>query len=282
MFPHELSVPADLRPPRSLFANHGAVPGGWFERFAHANGLAVPGVVYIPIYWATLGVPNWPKAIEWLSQAVEPGVKYYTLSMIGFQHLGEARRAPWTKRITFIDTAAGDVVIPLVHEALLNRSPELRAKKHLASFVGTINQYTDYRGVRSRSINKLPDGSVVKVNTGHATKIPLPFEEYFQILQESEYVLAPRGAGPTSYRLFEAFAAGSVPIYVWKDHRVLPFAHCNDIDWDGMAIVAEDEWNGELQPRSVKAGAEYFKRYCQPKELVHRIKEELIRIAEQQ
>jgi hypothetical protein len=62
-------------------------------------------------------------------------------------------------------------------------------------------------------------------------------EQFGAALARSTYTLAPRGYGPTSYRLYEALRAGSVPVYV-SDVHWLPYA--DEIDWDRLAIVETD------------------------------------------
>jgi hypothetical protein len=45
--------------------------------------------------------------------------------------------------------------------------------------------------------------------------------EYSRVLQDSMFVLCPRGAAPSSYRIFEAMKAGRVPVII-ADHWVPP------------------------------------------------------------
>ena len=50
------------------------------------------------------------------------------------------------------------------------------------------------------------------------------FKSYKQILNRSIFTLAPRGYGFTSFRLYEAIHANSIPIYIWEDKSVIPFS----------------------------------------------------------
>lgn len=62
-----------------------------------------------------------------------------------------------------------------------------------------------------------------------------------RVTAESALVLATRGVGATSFRLYESLAAGRVPVYVWQDLLWLPYARAAETLWgpNGVAIVAE-------------------------------------------
>jgi hypothetical protein len=54
------------------------------------------------------------------------------------------------------------------------------------------------------------------------------------VMQSSVAVLAPRGVGPTSFRLFEALQMGALPVYVWDEYAWLPY---HDGGLAGLAYV---------------------------------------------
>ena len=37
------------------------------------------------------------------------------------------------------------------------------------------------------------------------------------LIRDSDFHLCPRGNGPTSYRLYEALQAETIPIYIWAE-----------------------------------------------------------------
>jgi len=51
----------------------------------------------------------------------------------------------------------------------------------------------------------------------------------------SKFALAPRGYGRSSFRFFECFLLGTIPIYIWNDKNWLPFQDV--IDYDKLCIV---------------------------------------------
>ena len=46
--------------------------------------------------------------------------------------------------------------------------------------------------------------------------------DWLSIMKDCDFVLCPRGAGPTSYRLYESLQVENIPIYVWAEVRLRP------------------------------------------------------------
>lgn len=59
----------------------------------------------------------------------------------------------------------------------------------------------------------------------------------------SIFTLAPRGFGPTSFRLLEAMQMGSIPIYVGDNHW-LPFS--DEINWNDISLILDESDIGDL------------------------------------
>jgi hypothetical protein len=57
-----------------------------------------------------------------------------------------------------------------------------------------------------------------------------------EMMKRSTFALSPRGSGKTSFRMYEAFQYGCIPVYV-SDKHWLPFSDV--IDWDKAAVL----WN---------------------------------------
>lgn len=62
-----------------------------------------------------------------------------------------------------------------------------------------------------------------------------------RVTADSALVLATRGVGATSFRLYESLAAGRVPVYVWRDLLWLPYRNAGESLWgpEGVAVVVE-------------------------------------------
>jgi hypothetical protein len=106
--------------------------------------------------------------------------------------------------------------------------------KYLFSFDGRIN---------SRARRKIfdlidPRAKLIETSTSiYGNQSVQTKQEYASLLLDSKFVLAPRGAGTSSYRLFEAMKAGRVPVII-SDNWVRP----HGLAWESFAIfVAEKD-----------------------------------------
>lgn len=97
--------------------------------------------------------------------------------------------------------------------------------------------------VRRRILNLSECASFLRDTTGLSTaekddscaQDRLPRDQYWSILSRSQFVVCPRGHGASSFRLYEALAAGSVPVVVSDDWLPPP-----GIDWDACTVrIAE-------------------------------------------
>ena len=92
------------------------------------------------------------------------------------------------------------------------------------------------------------------------------------VMSGSTFSLAPRGLGPTSFRLYEAISLGSIPIYIWNEKRAVPFE--DEVDWSELAVIRHEnelpelrEWLLSDDSRKWAAGREdllreFHRNYC--------------------
>jgi len=111
------------------------------------------------------------------------------------------------------------------------------SEPYLYSFTGAC--YT--HRVRNE-IFKLKDGRAWIQDTSNQNNWELSSEElaiyhkkYAQIINNSKFVLCPRGFSPTSYRLLETMKAGRVPVII-SDAWVLP----DNLNWNAFAIIVPE------------------------------------------
>jgi hypothetical protein len=86
---------------------------------------------------------------------------------------------------------------------------------------------------QSRSV--LVDTSDINFFGSDAAGLEGRKREYAQVMCRSKFVLCPRGAGTSSFRLFEAMAAGRVPVVI-SDEWVPPPGP----DWSGCALFVPE------------------------------------------
>ena len=60
-------------------------------------------------------------------------------------------------------------------------------------------------------------------------------EVFLETTVNSRFALAPRGYGRSSFRFFECFLLGTIPVYVWNDVNWLPFQ--DSIDYNRLCVV---------------------------------------------
>jgi len=113
----------------------------------------------------------------------------------------------------------------------------------LVSFAGTTygrNRWYDSRVLAAAYSHDPPNGVEVYVfkkggNPGRCVPShTMPNRTYVDTLRRSSFVFAPGGAGPYTFRLIEAMAAGAVPV-VTAD-MLLPFEGTVGLEWDTCAV----------------------------------------------
>jgi hypothetical protein len=130
---------------------------------------------------------------------------------------------------TVYGACSGNIQLPLIYEDKNQtlkivgeqKAKSFQEKKILCSFVGTITHF-----VREASLGFLrtQPGFEIYVRNGWSTNVEQNLQELFiEKTLDSKYALAPRGYGRSSFRFFEIFHLGSIPIYIWDDIEWLPY-----------------------------------------------------------
>jgi len=142
---------------------------------------------------------------------------------------------------TLIFSAGGNVIsdniipIPLICSSLeLNGNTSTRS--YLASFVGSMTH-----PIRSRMIQHLTGNSNFYLQYGEwkNTIDNSRLQSFIDVSLNSIFMLCPRGYGATSFRLYESFQLGCIPVYI-SDRFYLPFA--DKINWEKLCIfITPDE-----------------------------------------
>jgi hypothetical protein len=88
-------------------------------------------------------------------------------------------------------------------------------------------------------------------------------------MEKNKFCLAPRGYGPTSFRLTEALYFDCVPIYIWNFIKLIPFE--KDIEWDKCCILIDGSKEYDIEkivrenenkyPEMIEYGKKVFKEY---------------------
>jgi len=200
----------------------------WMNRENKENSL-----IYLPIFWTcyykfdsdSLGHEELKK---FMMNNLDPDKKYFTVLQGSDGFLGDI---PYNI-LTFASGTRVDrgITIPLVSPYTDKyRSNILNTNRDIfCSFIGIIVGTNDWNGIKSDMVERLEEDNKYYFRT-------LYYEETVEIMKRSVFTLCPRGFGPTSYRLYEAIAFGSIPIYIWGEYNLLPYQ--NELNWDDFSVI---------------------------------------------
>lgn len=201
--------------------------------------------VYIPALWTNFQIEGWFQTYksemqkhldEWVKQnPSETG--YFTVVQYDD---GPLLNLPLNTVV--YGACSSDIPIPLIYEDK-NKTLESFPKKSyeekeiLCSFVGNITSNHVKPNVREMIFQLFSNSQNFRmINSGGWTPdVNKDLQSIFiNITVNSKFAFAPRGYGRGSFRFFECFQLGTVPIYVWNDKNWLPFQTI--IDYDQLCI----------------------------------------------
>lgn len=195
---------------------------------------------YIPAYWTNIQNNSQFKNLKsklqkdlnrWVKQNPSSN-GYFTIVQYADSVLLKLPK----NTIVYCGGNYGDHPLPLIYEDTnhtLERflKKDFREKKYLCSFVGCLtcnNLPPDVRRIMFDKFHKNPKFNIVDVG-GWTNVISEEKQKLFvDITSDSKFSLAPRGYGRSSFRFFECFQLGSIPIYIWNDKEWLPFKNIID------------------------------------------------------
>lgn len=222
---------------------------------------------YIPVKWTNFQIEGWFQSRkhdmqqllnEWVqNNPSENG--YFTLVQYDD---GPLLNLPANTLI--YGACSGNIPIPLIYQDLNNTlasfpKKSFAEKNILCSFVGNITSNhirPNVREVMKHTLEKNPN--FLFYNSGGWTpSVNMDLQKKFvKITINSKFVLAPRGYGRGSFRFFECFQLGSIPIYLWNDIEWLPFK--NVIDYNKLCISMHISQINNLEERLLSITQEEY------------------------
>jgi hypothetical protein len=226
------------------------------------------GRFYIPALWTNFQIESWfhDKKIE-MHYCIHD---YYRNNynekgyFVVVQHDdGPDIGLPANSRIC--GACNGDIILPLIYQDTDNKLETLWEKKSfqeksiLCSFVGTITHRV--REIIVERFNNNPNFEM-STNSNWTSSVDSNKQEHFiETTLKSKFALAPRGYGKSSFRFFEIFKLGTVPIYVWNDREWLPYKdildyskicisiHVDQLDTleEKLLSITEEQYNEMLE-----------------------------------
>jgi hypothetical protein len=188
---------------------------------------------FIPVKWTNFQIADWFHSKKHEMQILlnnwvreNPSDAYFTV----VQHDDGCMLKLPPNTIVY-GACGGDVPIPLIYEEktfALYPKKTFHEKPILCSFVGNKTHPVREKLFDLKKFHMIDSG-------GWNPIVNKPLQELFvNTTIESKFALAPRGYGRSSFRFFECFKLGTIPIYVWDDIEWLAFKH--KIDYSKLCI----------------------------------------------
>jgi hypothetical protein len=185
---------------------------------------------YIGVSWTTLYCDNKDQNLQLFLDSLDPNEKYFTV----MQHDDAPKhRLP---KDTLCFSAGGNVrgeniiPIPLICSSLpyIKKNEE---KTLLASFVGSLTH--PIRNDMAHHLNNKPNCEI-KVKNWSPHVDNNEFNNFINLASKSKFLLCPRGYGLNSFRLYEAFQLGCVPVII-TDILYLPWT--DELNWQDFSVI---------------------------------------------
>jgi hypothetical protein len=196
---------------------------------------------YIPALWTNFQIEGWfhYKKFE-MQQALDKWILnnpsdegYFTITQYDD---GPLLNLP--SNTVKYGACSGDTPLPLIYQDINNKLENIPKKNFnektiICSFVGAATH-----SVREVCINKFRNNLStfeLHVRNGWSANVTDDLSNLFiEKTVNSKFALAPRGYGRSSFRFFEVFKLGTIPIYVWDDIEWLPYK--DKIDYTKICI----------------------------------------------
>jgi len=192
---------------------------------------------YIPALWTNFQIEHWfderkgemQDALNTWVQNNPPGKEgYFTV----VQH-DDGPKLQLPENTTIYGACSGNIPIPLIYQdtnyTLLNMNKKtFHEKEILCSFVGNNTNYVRRLVLNNKILIETPGFKIIN-SGGWSADVNQDLQKTFiETTINSKFALAPRGYGRGSFRFFECFLLGTIPIYVWDDLEWLPFKELID------------------------------------------------------
>jgi hypothetical protein len=215
---------------------------------------------YIPVKWTNFQIEGWfPSKKQDMQQLLDDWIRenpsengYFTVVQYDD---GPLLNLP--QNTIIYGACSGDLPIPLIYQDINNTlvnipKKQFHEKQNLCSFVGNITSnhvWPNVRETMKTTLEKNPN--FLFYNSGGWTpSVNADLQQTFiNITINSKFALAPRGYGRGSFRFFECFQLGTIPIYLWNDIEWLPFK--NVIDYNKLCISMHISQIHELENKLV-------------------------------
>ena len=206
-----------------------------FERWMmDTDNLHIGDRELLPITWTAYyckhNFGKDPRAIQELQayiDALPKNRKYYTVVQYDDGILNDLRELD----VKVFNMSGGGIYcdhsLPLIGSGISTYSPIPKAlpgaeKSSGVIFIGKSDTHPIRQQIKK--VAESFEGICAFYDTSTSAHRPIPVGSYIDLMGAYSYALAPRGYGRTSFRLYEALAAGCVPVYIAdEDELFFPY-----------------------------------------------------------
>ena len=200
---------------------------------------------YIPVLWTNFQIECWFESKKQEMQNLLNKWLQENPSENGYFIIVQYDDGPLLKlpeNTIIYGACSGNIPIPLIYQDINNiliniPKKTFSEKQILCSFVGNITSNHVQPNVREIMKNILNTNQkfIFYDSGGWTPSVGIDLQKKFvNLTRDSKFALAPRGYGRGSFRFFECFQLGTIPIYLWNDIEWLPFK--NIIDYNRLCI----------------------------------------------
>jgi len=213
---------------------------------------------YIPVKWTNFQIECWFNSKKHEMQLEIDKWILENPSENGYFTIAQYDDGPLLKlpeNTIVYGSCSGNIPIPLIYEDKNNtlesfNKKSFNKKEILCSFIGNITSNHITPNVRSEMFNKFQHNNKFKmINSGGWTpSVNKSLQDVFiNTTINSKFALSPRGYGRSSFRFFECFQLGTIPIYIWNDINWSPFQDI--IDYNKLCVVIHISQISDLEDK---------------------------------
>jgi len=189
--------------------------------------------ILIPVSWTTCYIESRDSGLQEILDSLDQSKKYFTACQFddGIKH-----SLPKDTIQFNAGGNSGGIPVPLICSKIPAEDIEKfkSEKTKLCSFTGSLTH-----PIRSKMYNEFIDKSdcEIFVKQWNASVKENEYESYLSSALKSKFLLCPRGYGLNSFRLYEAFQLGCVPVII-SDNMFLPWE--DELDWSEFSVLANN------------------------------------------
>lgn len=189
--------------------------------------------ILIPVSWTTCYIESRDSGLQEILDSLDQSKKYFSVCQFddGIKH-----SLPKDTIQFNAGGNSGGIPVPLICSKIPAEDIEKfkSEKTKLCSFTGSLTH-----PIRSKMYNEFIDKSdcEIFVKQWNASVKENEYESYLSSALKSKFLLCPRGYGLNSFRLYEAFQLGCVPVII-SDNMFLPWE--DELDWSEFSVLANN------------------------------------------